>query len=359
MGALKRSEMTARAEPSFRTWSPRSALAIARPTLEALAAPRRLAPIAVLVLPLLFAQARAREPAGIAVGVALSLACAVLAPISWRALATPRATVPRVLAYAALGAIVVLAIGLGLPLVARARPTFLTLPTSLLVSIALYWVGGFGLGRDIELEAALTAERARAEALAREAERAELLALRANLDPHFLFNTLNAIAEWCRIDGAIAEQAVLRLATMMRAILDGIRVERWPLERETALVASLFELHAIRDPARFTFRLDVAGDAATALVPPLILMPLAENAMKHGPSAGHRGEVLLSIDRARGVLSVRLSNPGPYKGPRPGSDGLPTVERRLALAYRGRAALRISGDADRTTVELDLPEVTS
>ena len=54
--------------------------------------------------------------------------------------------------------------------------------------------------------------------LERAAERAQLLALRAHLDPHFLFNTLNAIAEWCRQDGEIAERAVLQLSSMLRAM---------------------------------------------------------------------------------------------------------------------------------------------
>src|SRR4030095_12586183 len=57
--------------------------------------------------------------------------------------------------------------------------------------------------------------------LGRGAERAELLALRSPLDPHFLFNTLNAIAEWCREDGEIAERAVMRLSAMLRTVLAG------------------------------------------------------------------------------------------------------------------------------------------
>jgi LytS/YehU family sensor histidine kinase len=261
-----------------------------------------------------------------------------------------------VLAYAAIGAVIVGTCGLVLPWMVRARPTFLTLPTSLLVSLGLYWVGGWGLGRDIELEAALVAQRERAAALAREAERAQLLALRANLDPHFLFNTLNAIAEWCRIDGAVAEQAILQLSGILRAVLEGVRAERWPIAREAALVTSLFELHALRDPGRFTFRVEVAEEARRAVVPPLLLLPLAENAMKHGPSAGHRGEVRVAITKTKSGLAVEISNPGPYKGPRPGSDGLPTVERRLALAYGDRATLRIRGEGDGTRVTLDLPE---
>ena len=57
----------------------------------------------------------------------------------------------------------------------------------------------------------------------RDAESARLLALKNHLDPHFLFNTLNAIAEWCRTDGEVAERAVLQLSSMLRVILEGVQ----------------------------------------------------------------------------------------------------------------------------------------
>jgi sensor histidine kinase YesM len=328
----------------------------ARETLRALAAPRRLVPILLLATPLLFEQSRYADRRVFVIGASLCVACAVLAPVSWRLITRDRPTVGRVLAYGVLGAVVVLALSVAAPVALRMRQSFLTVPTSILISLALYLVGGFGLGRDIDLEAKLVAQRARVESLAREAERAQLLALRANLDPHFLFNTLNAIAEWCRVDGVVAEQAVLRLAEMLRAVLAGGRAEWWPLERELALVDALFELHRMRDPERFTVSRVVDEACLRVAVPPLSFLPIAENAMKHGPSAGHRGEVRLAITAESGGLHVTFSNPGPYRGPRAGSDGLPTAERRLALAYDGRARLTIAGDGDRTTVDLVLPE---
>ncbi|MDI3284047.1 histidine kinase [Polyangium sp. 15x6] len=328
-------------------------------TLRALAAPRRLVPILVVIIPLLIAQARSGGSATLAVGFALCASFTLLAPVSWRVIAAERATLLRVLVYAALGVIVVFGIGGVIPRWLRLAPSLLTAPWNLLSSLALYWVGGWGLGRDIDLEVRLVAQRERAERLEREAERAQLLALRAHLDPHFLFNTLNAIAEWCRVDGAVAEEAVLRLASMLRAILAGVRAEWWPLEQELALVRTLFELFRLRDPARFTVALEIDPDASSTPVPPLVLLLLAENAMKHGPGAGHEGEVRLLIRRAPGALRVTLSNPGAYAGPRSGSDGLPTVERRLVLAYDGRARLSIRGEEGRTRVDLELPEVTS
>ena len=130
--------------------------------------------------------------------------------------------------------------------------------------------------------------------LAREAEGAQLLALRSHLDPHFLFNTLNAIAEWCREDGETAERAVMRLSAMLRTVLAGVRASTWPLAEELALLDTLFELHRLRDPDRVRVTRHLPEPLPDVAVPPMLLLPLAENAVKHGPAAGHAGEIVLT-----------------------------------------------------------------
>jgi LytS/YehU family sensor histidine kinase len=87
----------------------------------------------------------------------------------------------------------------------------------------------------------------------------------------------------------------------------------------------------------------------------MILLPLAENAVKHGPASGHRGVIRFAVRVAGDTASVTIANPGAYGGPRAGSEGLPTVERRLDLAYGGSAKIRIAGDGVSTTVVVDLP----
>lgn len=321
-------------------------------TLRALLAPRRLIPILLVSAPLVVAQHRySRDPGAVLVGLAMCLAFALIAPSLWRL--ASRHGPAGLLVYGAVGLAVVAALGLGLPALLGIGATFLTERESLLVALALFWVGGWGLGRDIDLEASLARERARAEALAREAERAHLLALRSHLDPHFLFNTLNAIAEWCRTDGEVAEQAVLRLSAMLRTILEGVRLPAWPLRRELDLVRDLFALHAIRDPGKFDCAVD--GDPGDRAIPPLLLLPLAENAIKHGPAAGHRGPVRVHLAPEPSGLAITLDNPGPFAGPRPGGEGLAMVRRRLDLAYDGRARLDIGPAAHGTRATLRLP----
>ncbi|MDC0717622.1 sensor histidine kinase [Nannocystis bainbridge] len=316
-------------------------------TLQALLAPRRLVPIVLVSVPLVVAQYRyspARDPGAVVVGLAMCLVFALIAPWLWRATAT-RGWLGLAL-YGLVGAAFVAVLGVLLPAVFGVGRTFLTEDASLLVALALFLVGGWGLGRDIDLEASLDRERARVGALAREAERAQLLALRSHLDPHFLFNTLNAIAEWCRTDGEVAERAVLRLSAMLRTILDGVRLPAWSLRRELDLCRDLFALHAVRDPGRFDCTVD--GDPGDIAVPPLLLLPLAENAIKHGPAAGHRGPVRIHLSLGPSGLQIVIDNPGPFTGPRPGGEGLHMARRRLDLAYDGRADLVI-GPADHGT----------
>jgi LytS/YehU family sensor histidine kinase len=85
------------------------------------------------------------------------------------------------------------------------------------------------------------------------------------------------------------------------------------------------------------------------------LLPLAENAVKHGPARGHRGRVVVTTRSEGDRVRVTVENPGPYGGPRAGSHGVPTLERRLALAYGESAKLTIRGEGEKTVATVELP----
>jgi hypothetical protein len=328
---------------------------ILRSTVRGLLAPRRAIPIALVVVPLTIIQdAYSRDPLAVPLALLLCGSFLLVGPSLWRTLFPMDRPVDataalRVLLYAFVGAALVLGIGRAIPDMVGAGQTFLTSKPSLAVCVALFWVGGWGLARDIELEEHLTRERARVEALEREADHAQLLALRSHLDPHFLFNTLNAIAEWCREDGAVAEKAIVQLSSMLRTMMTGIQSTTWPLAKELELVTALFAMHAIRDPSQFTVRLDLPDPLPEVDVPPMLLLPLAENAMKHGPLARHRGEVALKITIARDAVRIELSNPGAFAGPREGGNGLAIVKKRLALAFGTDASFSIEADGPERT----------
>ena len=264
--------------------------------------------------------------------------------------------------YALLCAALVLGWALLVRRALRLSWTYVIDGSSLGILWVLFLVGGWGLARDIELESGLHAQQRRAERMAESAERASLLALRAHLDPHFLFNTLNAIAEWCREDPAVAEAATLRLASMLRTMLGGIRSPSWDLETEIGLARSLFELYSIRDAARYRFRFEVPEPLPSVQVPPMVFLPLFENAVTHGAGAGHSGEVVvrLSVESTPDLrLHVEIENPGRFRGRRAGGEGIAMVERRLALAYGGEATLSFDADGDRTRTRVALPGALS
>ncbi len=337
-----------------------------RSTLLALLAPRRLLPIVVVAIPLVLAQwlySPRTEPMAGPLGVVMCMAFFLFAPLTWRALfhgeTSPRRTFTepfgRVVVYAVAGAGTVSIVGSVIPDLLGIGPTLMTSGVSLLVSIALFLVGGYGLGRDIELERSLHLERKRADDMTVAAERAQLLALRNHLDPHFLFNTLNAIAEWCREDGEVAERATLQLSDMLRTIMQGTQVAAWPLDAEVGLVETLFALYRVRDPERFVLEQEMDDPLPRVDVPPMLLLPMVENAIKHGPAASHRGAVTLRVHADDTGLSIEVENPGAFKGRRPGGEGLRLVEKRLEHAYGGAAAFTISAHGASTRARIRLP----
>jgi two-component system, LytTR family, sensor histidine kinase AlgZ len=291
-------------------------------TLTALRPWRRSLPLSAIIATLVGVQVAYMGDALTAiVPLGLGIGFLVLAPWSWRALPW--------WAYLLVPLPVVALFGVALPYALALGPTYLTDPGSLVVATVVWLVGGWGLGRDIDLELDI--------------EHAQLKSIKTHLDPHFLFNTLNAIAEWCVEDPAVAEDATLRLAAMLRDILDGLERRAWPLARELAVVRDLLELHRIRDPNAFTYSLpEVDGDAE---VPPLLLVSLVENAVKHGPRKGHKGPIAVRVSLV--PLRLEVENPGTYAPQTPGR-GLAMVRQRLALSYGARGQLAISGQDDRT-----------
>jgi hypothetical protein len=329
-------------------------------TLMALMAPRRLIPISVVVVPLLVAQQRySHEALALPIGAALAGSFVLVAPALWRVLFPiegKRASLALGLfVYGVTGAVLVVGIGRLVPTFFGVGYTFLTTRPSLAVSTALFWVGGWGLARDVDLEANLVRARERADLMQKEAEHAQLLALKNHFDPHFLFNTLNAIAEWCREDGETAERAILELSSMLRTVMTGIKETEWPLEKEIALSRSLFDLHRIRDPKRFLYNMEYQK-LPDIKVPPMLLLPISENAMKHGPGAGHKGDVTLRVREDAEHVVIEVENPGPYNGRRAGGTGVEIVEKRLRLAYGSRAKVTIDGiGGGRTLARITLP----
>ncbi len=113
---------------------------------------------------------------------------------------------------------------------------------------------------------------------------AQLEVLKIQLEPHFLFNTLNSIAALARNDGLAAENMTLQLADLLRSSLDAMGVHEVPLSRELTLLQKYIDIQQMRFRDRLQVEMDIAANTLSALVPNMILQPLVENAIRHGIS---------------------------------------------------------------------------
>ncbi len=218
-------------------------------------------------------------------------------------------------------------------------------PREIFIAWLLFLVGGWGLARDIQLEQRLDRTLGSHQRLSAELAAARLDALRADLDPHFLFNALNAIASQCASDPVAAEDNVVRLATLLRAVLDTRRRPLHPLDDELALAADYVALLKARFPA-LTVVVESDPGLSQVAVPPLLLQPLLENAVRHGRL--ERGAIEVRVRADGRDLVVTVSSPGPFGGRREGGMGLDLVQRRVALAWGSRAQFDIGSQGERT-----------
>jgi len=187
---------------------------------------------------------------------------------------------------------------------------------------------------------------------------AELRALRAQLNPHFLYNSLNSISALTSIDPAGARRMCVLLGDFLRSTLKVSALDRVPLSQELALVDAYLAIEQIRFGDRLTLIRDVDDTALQCRVPPLILQPLFENALVHG-IAGllDGGTVRLTLARRDGRLLVRVENPRDPEVPpkRRAGVGLENVTRRLQTAFGDRARLDAAAEPGTFRVDLNLP----
>ena len=213
----------------------------------------------------------------------------------------------------------------------------------------------------LELERTRREQQLREERLQRSVAEAELRALRAQVDPHFLFNTLNTIAELIGTDAARAEAMTERLAEFFRYTLTRQERTLATLEEELRFVRHYLEIEQVRFGERLQF--DLLQDAAVGQqqVPALILQPLVENAVRHGlaPKIGP-GSICVSASREGEFLQLQVEDNGvgmPSSCDQRQGVGLRNVRERLRVLYRESAVLSIGAGAGGrgTRVTLLLP----
>lgn len=188
---------------------------------------------------------------------------------------------------------------------------------------------------------------------------AQLDALRLQLHPHFLFNTLNAIAALAAADPARAQRMLARLGELLRQTLEGDGAAEVSLERELTLLAPYIDIQRMRFGERLRYREEIAPEVRAALVPALILQPLVENAVQHGVSRRPEGAtIVLRVERSGDRLDLEVEDDGPGLTPEPSVTGigLANTRARLAQLYPDshHFVLRPS-PAGGTVVRVDIP----
>jgi LytS/YehU family sensor histidine kinase len=188
-------------------------------------------------------------------------------------------------------------------------------------------------------------ERARKEAIQRLAAEAQLRLLQAQIEPHFLFNTLANLQALIGTDPGRARSMLDHLNVYLRAALTAARRERNTLGDEFALLRGYLEIIAIRMDRRLRYRLELPEELAGAEVPPMLLQPLVENAVKHGLEPKlEGGEIAVAATAGGGALTLRVTDTGVGLGGAPTSDtraGIAQVRERLAALYGGAASLEV------------------
>src|SRR5262245_34844720 len=234
-------------------------------------------------------------------------------------------------------------------------------PTLLIVGLLVFLLAVAMHYLFLALESAREAQVRGVEArvLAREAE---LRALRAQIDPHFLFNSLNSIGTLTSEDPAAARRMCLLLAGFLRRSLALGARDRIALAEERALIDDYLAIEKVRFGARLSVEETIDEEASACLVPPLILQPLIENAVRHGIAQLTGGGTLrLTARRTGGILSVEVANPrDPERAGRRGAGlGIDNVRGRLRTLYGDAARLEVERAASAFTVRLTLPAVAA
>ncbi len=216
-----------------------------------------------------------------------------------------------------------------------------------LFNVSMYWLvllaqqgwHHYQQARQRELQAA---------ALATELVRARLETLRMQINPHFLFNTLNTISALVHENPEGAERMIARLSELLRRTLDHGDTQEVPLREEITFLQGYLEIEQMRFPDRLTVVFEIEPKAQEMLLPQLILQPLVENALRHGILPREEpGRVEISARVADGdTLELRVRDngnglPAPYLAPEHEGIGLRNVRSRLAHLYGAAQSLNV------------------
>lgn len=219
-------------------------------------------------------------------------------------------------------------------------------------TVGTHYVAVFAVAIALALRRAATAREREARELREQYLHAQLQALRSQLQPHFLFNTLHSIGVATRRDPDTASRMVVLLGDLLRAVLQTRDQQTVPLREELSLLEPYVEILKLRFRDRLTVTIDVAPDLQACLVPDLLLQPLVENAVRHGIEArSGPGNIEVRATRRDDDLhlTVRDDGTGPTE-PHAEGTGLGNTRARLRALYGDAATLTLAAAEDRGAI---------
>jgi two-component system, LytTR family, sensor kinase len=217
-----------------------------------------------------------------------------------------------------------------------------------LVAMTAYAIDTYAQVRERELRAAQL-EKSLAEA--------RLHALELQIQPHFLFNTLNTISSLVRVGQTREAVAMIGgLSDLLRYALDRAGDQRVALDDEIAMLRRYFEIQQLRFEDRLSFEIDVAAGSGRAAVPVLILQPLAENAIRHGiATVDAPGRVRVRAERHDGALRIEVTNTGRLPSRIDRGIGLSNTHARLEQLYGSAQTFELIEHEGVVTARIILP----
>jgi sensor histidine kinase YesM len=232
---------------------------------------------------------------------------------------------------------------------------FTSLVISVVIGVMYFWREKSALA-----EAALEREQRRAADIEREALAANVRALQAQVEPHFLFNTLANVTSLIDQDPARAKHMLETFIRFLRASLAATRRSSTTLADEFALIEDFLEVLAVRMGDRLQIALDLPADLGAIEIPAMLLQPVVENAIRHGlePTV-EGGRISLRARREGGKLVLEVADTGVgFAEATAGGLGLTNIRERLRLAHGAQARLTIRENAPQGTIvaiEVPLP----
>jgi signal transduction histidine kinase len=217
-------------------------------------------------------------------------------------------------------------------------------------------------GHMIMLKAEAEAEKARAAAIEKQAMQAQLQLLQAQIEPHMLFNTLANLQGLIAVDAARAQHMLDQLIQYLRATLSSSRSEKTSLAHEFSLMEAYLGLMAVRMGSRLSYALHLPDALREQMVPPMLLQPLVENAIKHGLEPKlEGGHIDVKAAYEAGILTLTVADNGLGLSDGPcatagTSVGVSNIRERLQALYGERAAFSLNPNTPSGVIaQLTLP----